>query len=153
MVSFKTKAQGFHDLMQDEIFATTEDIATKAIQDVPVDKGMLKNSINTQVTDLKGVVEVNSEYAAYIEFGTGTKVDVRGYADYAKQFQGRKHGTMAEFEQSIRDWMKSKGIEEKALYPIMISILRLGIAPQPFLFPNFEVESKAMLERLRKKIK
>lgn len=152
MASFKTKAQGFQDLIQDEIFATTEDIATKAIQDVPVDKGMLKNSINTQVTELKGVVEVMSEYAPYIEFGTGTKVDVGNYADYANEFKGRNHGSMAEFEQSLRDWIKSKGIEESALYPIMMSILRLGIAPQPFLFPNFEVETNKMLDRLKKKI-
>lgn len=44
-----------------------------AIREVPVDTGLLRNSINTQVNveDLTATVGTNLEYAPYVEYGTG----------------------------------------------------------------------------------
>ncbi len=44
-------------------------------------------------------VVAQSGYAAFREFGTGTKVSIpSGLEDYAKQFDDQKGGTWKEFE-------------------------------------------------------
>jgi hypothetical protein len=84
--------------IDDYVRAECEDsllwIEEQATLAVPVDFGFLKNSIQTEPIKktekgLTGSVEVGSEYAAYVEFGTGTTVDVpAGLEDFAIQFKG-----------------------------------------------------------------
>lgn len=150
---FSGMAAKFKSMVEDEIAITTQNVADGARRDAPRDKSFLVNSITGESKGLEGLVQVRMEYAAYLEFGTGTKVDAGKYADYAKTFQGNTTGTFEEFKTSLLDWMARKGIDENALFPIMMSILRAGIAPQPFLFPAFELETNKMLERLKTKIK
>ena len=63
--------------MEDSLLA----IESEAASNVAVDTGALKNSIQStpiKVTknEITGGVEVGANYAAYVEFGTGTKVKV-----------------------------------------------------------------------------
>jgi len=46
--------------------------------------------------------------------------------------------------------MRNKGIEERFLFPIMMKILRVGIRPQPFLYPAWKNNTIKFLENLKK---
>lgn len=104
----------------------TVDVARKAKQNAPVDTGRLRSSIHRTSNKLNGVVFTNVEYAPYIEFGTGSMVDVpEGLENYAMQFKG----------------------EGKR---------RVNMPAQPFLFPAWEAvrpqyirEVKEILSRIR----
>lgn len=66
-------------------------IAEGAKRDVPVDTGFLKNSISVRrLGNLTFEVVAQANYAAYVEFGTGTLVNVpAGLESYAIQFKGK----------------------------------------------------------------
>jgi hypothetical protein len=70
-------------------------IESEATKKVAVDTGALKNSIQTKPikktkTSVEGGVFVGAEYAPYIEFGTGTEVEVPSeLSQFAKQFKGK----------------------------------------------------------------
>ena len=72
------------------IFDGAHRIANLAKDNAPVDYGFLKNLIVAErVGELGAKVESLANYSAYLEFGTGTKVDVPAeLADYAIQFKG-----------------------------------------------------------------
>ena len=95
-----------------------------ANRDVPVDTGELQQSIR-QGMDNEGLVQTvgtNVEYAPYVEFGTGTEVDVpSGLEDYAIQFKG-------------------SGIKE------------VNLPARPYLFNNARRNFIEMVERLRRRI-
>lgn len=121
---------------------TTSLIADEIVLDAkaraPKDKGKLAQSIHKEkINELNYKVVVGLEYGAYIEFGTGVKISIPAeLQDQASKFKGKK-GSFKEGLQSIKDWCKSKGIDEKYAYPIFISILQKGITPQPFLYPAY----------------
>lgn len=150
---FKGFSKKMKTAVEDEVAGTTFKIADGARRNAPSDQGFLRNSIDAESQGLEGVVSVRAEYAPYMEFGTGVYVDAGQYADYAATFKGKTSGTFEEFKISLLEWMRRKGIEESALFPIMMHILNVGIRPQPFLFPTFQVESEKMMLRLRKKFK
>ena len=82
-------------------------------------------------------IKVGLEYGAYVEFGTGKQVRVpKELQDQANKFKG-KGGNFEQGLQSIKDWCKNKGIDEKFAYPIFMAILRDGLTPRPFLYPAF----------------
>lgn len=75
-----------------EVAQATTSIENKAKTNVVVDTGKLKQSIYHKMDYQKGLGEVGAteDYAPYIEFGTGGKVDVpNGYSDFAIQFKGK----------------------------------------------------------------
>lgn len=74
-----------------ELEAGAKKIERAAIQDVPVDTGRLKNAIRSfQVGPLTFEVVAQTNYAAFVEFGTGGLVNVpAGLEEYAMQFKGR----------------------------------------------------------------
>lgn len=99
-------------------------------------------------------------YAAFVEFGTGSRVKVPAeWRDYAAQFKGLKlGGNIDDFLLSIIEWVRAKGLSgtysaktrrrtggriaqaEQDLdvaYPIFLSILRNGARPHPFLYPAY----------------
>lgn len=103
-----------------------------------------KSSMNYELT-------VNEKYGGYIEFGTGTKVNVPAeFADMANSFRGGKGGSFKEGLEAIKIWCRSKGIDEKAAYPIFAKILGAGINPQPFLYPAWIKGKRDYLQNLRK---
>lgn len=69
-----------------EITATLYDIRNQARANTPVNTGYLRNSIH--VVEQEGAVVVRADYAPFVEFGTGTSVQVpAGLEEYALQFK------------------------------------------------------------------
>ena len=82
--------------------------------------GQLKTMIQFDVNSKGATVLVPVSYAPYVEFGTGTKVNVpKGLENYASQFKG-------------------KGIRQ------------INLSARPFLFPAVEKNSKIFFERVKK---
>jgi len=131
--------------------ATSIDIVADAKAFAPKNNGKLAQSIiYTKIGESDYKVIVNSPYGAYVEFGTGSKVKVpQELQGIAAQFKGKKGGSFEQGLQAIRDWCKSKGIEESAAYPIFISILKKGTEPQPFLYPAFVKGRKQFVRDLK----
>lgn len=82
------------ELVSDEVEATTMDIHRDAVARVPVDTGRLKGSLTPVVLKqgekVTGEVVTNVEYAPYVEFGTGGKVNIpQGLETYAARFKGK----------------------------------------------------------------
>lgn len=144
---------------QTEISA--ESIKLDATERAPVNLGKLKQSINAQ-REGKTLWSIfaNEKYAAYVEFGTGAKVDVPDeFKDIANAYRGKGDGgTFKQFVESLKDWCRKKGIPESAAYLIAVSILKNGMSAQPFLYPawksgikQYEKDLKDLLEYLTDK--
>ena len=58
------------ELVSTKIRQATFLVQGHAIDNVPVDTGRLKGSIDTEITDTKGVVYTNVDYAIYVETGS-----------------------------------------------------------------------------------
>jgi len=127
-------------------------IEKNAKQSAPANFGKLGQSIITEkVNNTNYKVVVNAPYGAYMEFGTGTKVSVPSeLASVAKRFQGKKIGNFKTALEDIKQWCRSKGIDEKAAYPILAKIMRVGIAPRPYLYPAYLIGKTEYLEKLTK---
>jgi hypothetical protein len=82
-------------IVKGEIEDSLLKIESEATKKVAVDTGALKNSIQTRPikqskTKVEGGVFVGAEYAPYVEFGTGTEVEVPSeLSQFAKQFKGK----------------------------------------------------------------
>jgi HK97 gp10 family phage protein len=141
------------------IDAETSDIADQIESDAkklaPKNFGKLAQSISSsKVKESNYKITVNEIYGAYIEFGTGTKVNVpKELASVAASFKNSSKGTFKEGLESIKEWCRKKGIDEKAAYPIFVKILGVGINPQPFLYPAWVKGRKDYLNNLKKLLK
>lgn len=62
-------------------------VERSAKQKAPKDNGELRRSISSNVSDLKGVVFTNLEYAPYVEFGTGLFAEEMGRTDVPWSYQ------------------------------------------------------------------
>lgn len=139
-----------------EIEAIAIQVESDAKKMAPKNFGKLAQSIShSKVKDLVWKVTVNEVYGAYMEFGTGTKVKVPAeFAEIAKEFQGKKSkGNWKDALESIKIWCKSKGIDEKAAYPILAKILGAGVNPKPFLYPAYKKGEKDLILNLEKLLK
>ena len=147
------------------IDAETESIAfqieTDAKKLAPKNFGKLAQSIShAKVKPALYKVTVNELYGAYMEFGTGSKVNVPAeFTDMAATFKGKKQGTFKQGLEAIKVWCKAKGIPEAAAYPIFAKILGAGINPRPFLYPawtkgrkDYQNNLERLLKSLNKKI-
>lgn len=130
----------------------------------PKDLGQLASSIGvSKPAILQRKITVNAFYAAAVEFGTGKYAAQYvatlppDWQSFAQQFKGKikgpTAGTLDEFLLHMIEWVKRKGLTgltksgnrrtgKKAdadaynlAYVIVISILRNGIHPHPFLYP------------------
>lgn len=101
------------------IEAGAKDIELEAKQKAPVNLGFLRNQIATEKEDdLNYKVVANAPYSAYMEFGTGGKVEVpTEMKDIAYLFKGRG---------------------EK----------KINIRPRPFLYPAFVNGRKNLIKDL-----
>lgn len=132
---------------------------------VPIDKGQY---VGYRVVN-------TAPYAPYVEFGTGSKVDVPAeWKTYARQFKGRGGGGNShDFLLSIAQWVRAKGItgrysvktrrrlgskssqeqEDMAVaYPIFLSIMRNGSRPHPFLYPAYVTGVKKIIQDVKQAI-
>ena len=136
------------------IDAETEAIALQIENDAknlaPKNFGKLAQSIsNSKVKMSNYKVTVNEKHGAYMEFGTGKKVNVPAeFKDMANSFKNQKNGSFKDGLEAIKIWCRSRGIPEEAAYPIFAKILGAGINPQPFLYPAFKKGSKDYLKNL-----
>lgn len=96
----------------------------RAKKSVVVDKGVLRNSIKAENTGKKSVkVSAGAKYAPYVEYGTGSFVDLEDMKDlgipstYAAQFKG-------------------KGLR------------KVNLPARPFFFISINIELKKGLERI-----
>jgi len=142
--------------IEKRINAETEAIAFQIEEDAkklaPKNFGKLAQSIShSKVEESHYKVTVNEYYGAFLEFGTGTKVNVPAeFADMAKSFKGQKGGDWKKGLESIKIWCRAKGIDEKFAYPIFAKILGAGISPQPFLYPAWVRGKKDYVKNLQK---
>lgn len=102
----------------------------------PADTGLLRESIHMQVKDtgkaIEGRVYTNTEYAAYVEFGTG----IKGNGTYPYQVEGlnleyRNKG-WAYYDEDKGEWIYTKG--QKA---------------QPYMYPALKQNEKAIKKILK----
>lgn len=111
-----------------------------AKQKAPKAFGKLAQSIGIEKKKLNAKVVANADYAPYVEFGTGGKVDVPAeWKQMASELRRTaRGGGFAKALDSIKAWCRLKGIDESAAYPILISILEHGVRPQPFMYPAWK---------------
>lgn len=143
------------DVISQTTFAVTEDTAKVAKQYAPKSAGKLAQSIHTKKeSEFISSVVVGVKYGAFVEFGTGKHVSVpRELSALASKFKGANSGSFEEGLRSVKDWCRQKGIDEKAAYPIFISIIKNGTKPQPYLYPAFVQGRRQYLEDLKKDLK
>ena len=145
--------------VSDEINASALKIENQAKRLAPVNFGQLRNSIAlTKDGELTYSVAANASYSAYVEFGTGTKVQIpAGFESLAAKYRGKGGGTFDQLLENIKDWCRRKGIDEKLAYPIAVSIVRTGIKPQPYFIPaylqNIPIYEKRLLKTLEREAK
>ena len=127
-----------------------QEIALTAKQLAPKNFGTLAQSINVKPIKGEGYkIFVGVEYGAYVEFGTGKKVNIPSeMKDIASRFKGSP-GSFKEGLKAIKDWVKSKGIPESAAYPILVSLIVNGQSAQPYLYPAFLKGRKLLLQDLK----
>lgn len=136
--------------------ANALEIVAKAKSLAPSNIGKLRQSINsTKSLNNDGYdINVNAPYGGYIEFGTGKKVSVpTELQDVAQALKNRPTGNFETGLESIKMWCRSKGIDEKAAYPIFLSILKQGIEPQPFLYPAYIGQTTQYIKDLEAELK
>lgn len=129
--------------LQLELNAFGLDVQAVAKGLAPADEGNLRNAINVAYGDLFVSVIAGVDYAAYLEFGTRKFAAIYvsslppDWKTYAASFKGGGGGS-GDFFETIRKWVKRKGISDAAAYPIALSILRNGIKAHPFMYPAFQ---------------
>lgn len=115
-------------------------------------------------------------YAAFVEFGTGSRANPPSeWRDYALTFKGKKgRGNVDDFLLSIVDWVRAKGLsgsysvktqrrtgnkntqleqDLEVAYPIFLSILRNGSRPHPFLYPAYVVTVPKLIKNVQQAVK
>jgi HK97 gp10 family phage protein len=113
--------------LSNELGKTGLEIVRLAKRAAPVDKGALKQSISTQRSGKSVNVVAAANYAPYVEFGTGGRVDLTDMTElgipesYAAQFKG-------------------KGIRE------------VNLPARPFFFSSARIGFKNLLNRLNGEI-
>lgn len=146
---FRNKLNNLPSVLKEEVGGETLQAAKMWEQSAklaaPVDQGRLRNEIvGSQTGALSSQVVCNVEYAAYLEWGTKTKVSVPAeIADYAAQFRGAGPGGGPSAKVAIYAWMNRVGIPVEAQWFLFISIIVNGIKPHPFFFiqrPKVEIE-------------
>jgi hypothetical protein len=142
-----------------EFRAWADDVARDAkanLQSKTSNTGKLAGSINPEYGDNYSAVTVSANYAAYVEFGTRKFASQyvgslpNNWKQMANAAKGPGGGNFDQFLQSITQWMKDRGIDEKLRFPIMRKILRDGVRPQPYLYPAVIKNTIALRKRLKK---
>ena len=141
--------------MEAETELTAREIELKAKNLAPTNFGKLGQSIKAEkVTNLKWKIVAGgtlAPYAPFVEFGTGTLVQVPSeWTQIASEFKGKKIGLAGgNFLDVIKEWCRNKGIEEKYAFVIMLKLLKVGQKPQPYMYPAYVEGRKKYLERLK----
>lgn len=134
----------FRQNAEKEAKTAMQEAVSKMITDAksyaPRDLFNLVNSIDKEDRDNGWTVVffVGEAHGAFMEFGTGPRVDVPPeLSAVAADFKGYKSGSFDEFVGNIREWCARKGIDTDAAYVIALSILNKGLAPRPYFYPAY----------------
>lgn len=119
------------------------------------DMGKLIQGIKVEKDkDLNYTIFAGESYSAYVEFGTGAKVNVPAEMQQeASKFRGKGKGNFKTALENIKAWCKRKGIDEKNAYPILVSLLNKGMSPRPFMYPAWLNGRKVYLDELKQLLK
>jgi HK97 gp10 family phage protein len=143
----------------------------------PVDEGRLRESIGFTQNNLEVTINVNVDYAAYLEFGTKSFAEAYvatlppDWQTFAAQYRGPAGGSFHELVMRITEWVKRKGFaaertasgakskslssiaaQNSAAYAIALSIVRKGIRPHPYLAPAFEQSKIELINHLKRQL-
>lgn len=141
--SFEKDGKEIRSKVEYIISANALEGRNEAVRKAPIAFGKLRQSIAVEkVSPLEQSVIANADYAPFVEFGTGGKVSVpTEWQLIASQFKGQRFNFSDQLER-LKQWCRLKGIEEKFAYPILITILKEGIEPQPFMYPAWQKVKK-----------
>jgi len=144
--------------VEEDIAAVTQNVAQNVALDAknlaPTNFGGLGQSIDAiEIKPTQWDISaggIKAPYAPFVEFGTGTLVQVPSeWTEIAAQFKGKKIGLEGGFLKHIKEWCKYKGIEEKYAFAIMLKLLRVGQRPQPYMYPSYVKGRKEYLKQLK----
>jgi len=144
------------------INAVADLIVADAKTNAPADLGKIRQGIvKNQISDFVVAIASTAPESAFQEFGTGGKVDVPAeMSDIASQFKGQSGGDMQAFILALVGWISRHGITgtknetpEQIAWVMARSILRNGLAPQPFLYPAFVAQSQKLVPMLETALK
>lgn len=125
-----------------------------AKQLAPANEGRLRNAISAKRGNLSASVVAAVIYAAYMEFGTRKHAAQyvatlpQEWQQFAAQFKGDGTGSFADMIKSLMVWVKQRGLDDDAAYPIALKILQEGVRARPFLYPAVNANLKQLKEDL-----
>lgn len=156
-----------------ELQETAREIKTGAQKDAPANLGRLRNSMS--IKPLTGdkffgyEVVAQTNYAAYLEFGTKSQTRVpAGLEAVAAQFKGSA-GASGDPIAALLEWVKKKGIsgrfstktrrrlgskttkeqeDRRAAFAIWNKIKKKGIRPQPYFFKQVPIAEPKLKKRV-----
>jgi HK97 gp10 family phage protein len=158
---------------EDEIRDAADRIVQVAKNTAPVNEGALRREISAkQITALQYEIVADTKYAAFLEFGTRTLVNIPpGAEEIAAEARNIKGGSIKDMERAIRRWVKLKGLagtysvktrrrtgsksvrksqDDQIVFLIMRKLLRVGVKPQPFFYPSIQKETPRLGKELDK---
>lgn len=150
---FEQKLKNLPSVVQKEVDLEVKDAGVnweqRAKRDAPADQGRLRGAILSASRGLMKVeIVANVSYAAYVEWGTKTKVKVPAdIAGYASQFRGGGAGG-GNAKEMIFAWMKRVGIPPERQWFVFISIVTKGISPHPFFFIQRAIVEKELFSAI-----
>lgn len=112
--------------INNEIQRSTLNVSHDAKSNAARSSSFLASKISPDIKKMEGTVTANSNYAPYVEFGTGNRV-----------FITSKHNFTSE-EKEYASQFKGKGLKA------------VNLPSRPFLFPAFFKERKEFLKRIQK---
>lgn len=183
-VDFQKLAKAKIGELSAEVAAFARETVNDAKLAVPrgSDSRLLSAITANKINEYQYELVAQTKYAAYVEFGTKTKVRIpqgaKDIAESAKEAAAQakrdgKSGSIADMEKSIRRWVEKKGIAgsysvktrklskskesrsqvEAAVFAIMRHILRVGIEPQPYFYPAIIKNRRKLNTKIRKIIR
>lgn len=139
-----------------EIGFSAENIRRGQMRLAPVDEGQIKQGLTPpkRVRLLEWELVSTKGYSPYQEFGTKSKAFVPPeLSEFAAQFKGGEGGSFDQLFKSIVGWVKRKGIDPRAAFPIARSIAKFGIPPHPFFSPPFLTERANLIKNIQNILK
>ena len=150
---FNAKLNALPKNLKQEAEAVTKDAANfweeLAKKDAPVDQGRLRAGVSSKKTgEMKYEVVSASEYSAYLEWGTKSRVSVPAeLQSYAQQFKGGVNQGGA--KKMIFAWMERVGVPKEIQWIVFLSIIIKGIRPHPYFFHQEPIVKKQFLDDIK----
>jgi HK97 gp10 family phage protein len=134
----KQYAEDVQAAVKDEIKATAYNIEAEAKDAAPVDLGNLRANIGVTVNGNNISATSGAEYSAYVEWGTGTFVNVDPMIS---------SGSLENYYESLEE-LRAYAIQFKGK-----GIRQVNLPPRPFFFPAVFRNYGKMLESIKEILK